>query len=151
MGLIPLLFLAANYTTYIGGTGPDIAAGMAVDYAGAVYVAGTSSSTNFPATSTKLGGPAAGQHCGFISKLTPDGSAIEFSICIPDLIVNAFAMNPSGAMYIAVTNLDFSQPVLKLDRNARTIVYTAQLRTARSMRLRWTLTVLCTSPVRPFH
>jgi hypothetical protein len=124
VNLTTLLFLAANYTTYIGGTGPDIAAGMAVDYAGAVYVADTSSSTDFPVTSTKLGGPASGHSCGFISKLTPDGSAMEFSICIPDLIVNAFAMDPSGAMYIAVTNLDYSQSVLKLDRNAQTIAYT---------------------------
>ena len=123
MGFLALLFLAANYTTYLGGNGPDVASGMAVDYAGAVYVAGTSSSTDFRVTSTKLGGPAAGHHCGFVTKLTPDGSALEFSICIPDLIINAFAMDPSGAMYIAVTNLDLSQSVLKLDRNAQTIVY----------------------------
>jgi hypothetical protein len=93
-----------DYTTYLGGSEPDVAAGMAVDYAGAVYVAGTGSSTNFPFTSNRLGGPAAGHHCGFIAKLTPDGSGLEFSICIPDLIVNALAMDPTGAMYIAVTN-----------------------------------------------
>src|SRR5277367_983827 len=127
MGLGILLFLAANYTTYLGGVGPDVATGMAVDYAGAVYVAGTSSSTNFPITSTALGGPAAGHHCGFVSKLTPDGSALEFSVCIPDLIVNSFALDPSGAMYIAVTNLDYSQSVLKLDRSAQKIVYTSPL------------------------
>jgi hypothetical protein len=125
MSLVALLFLAANYTTYLGGSGPDVASGIAVDYAGAVYVAGTSSSTNFPVTSTTLGGPTAGHHCGFITKMAPDGSAPEFSVCIPDLIINAFAMDPSGAMYIAVTNLDYSQSVLKLDRNAQTIVYAA--------------------------
>jgi Beta-propeller repeat len=127
MVLVPLLFLAVNYTTYLGGSGPDVASGIAVDYAGAVYVAGTSSSTNFPVTSTTLGGPTAGHHCGFITKMAPDGSAPEFSVCIPDLIINAFAMDPSGAMYIAVTNLDYSQSVLKLDRNAQTIVYSTPM------------------------
>ena len=124
MVLILLLFLAANYATYLGGNGPDVATSVAVDYAGAIYVAGTSSSTNFPVTSTTLGGPAIGHHCGFIAKMRPDGSSPEFSVCIPDLIVNAFAMDPSGAMYIAVTNLDYSQSVLKLDRNAQSILYT---------------------------
>jgi hypothetical protein len=128
MGLITLLFLAANYTTYLGGSGPDVATGIVVDYAGAVYVAGTSSSANFPVTSTGLGGPTAGHHCGFIAKMTPDDSAEEFSICIPDLIISAFAMDPSGAMYVAVTNLDSTQAVLKLDRKAETIIYTAAFR-----------------------
>ncbi len=128
VGLITLLFLAARYTTYLGGNGPDIAADMAVDYAGAVYVAGTSSSTDFPTTSTTLGGPAKGHHCGFITKLKPDGSSPEFSVCIPDLIINAFAMDPSGAMYIAVTNIDYSQSVMKLDRNAQSILYTTPLK-----------------------
>jgi hypothetical protein len=124
MSLALLLLLAADYTTYLGGSGPELVGGMAVDYAGAVYVAGTSSSTNFPITSTSLGGPAAGHHCGFVTKLTPDGSALELSICIPDLIINAFALDPSGAIYLLVTNLDYSQSILKLDRNAQSIVYT---------------------------
>lgn len=125
---VPLLLLIAmDYTTYLGGSGPDVAAGIAVDYAGALYVAGTSSSTNFPVTSTSLGGPAAGRHCGFVTKFTPDGSGLELSVCIPDLTINAFAMDPSGAMYLAVTNLDSSQSLVKLDRNAQTLIYTVPL------------------------
>lgn len=131
MTLIALLFLATNYVTYLGGTGGDVAAAMAVDYAGSVYVSGTSSSSDFPVTSTSLGGPSAGHHCGFIAKLTPDGNALDFSICIPDLTVNAFALDPSGGMYLAATNLDNSQSVLKLDRNAQTIVYTVPFQNNR--------------------
>jgi uncharacterized repeat protein (TIGR01451 family) len=40
------------YATYIGGNGIDTPAGIAVDAAGDAYIAGTTSSTNFPVTST---------------------------------------------------------------------------------------------------
>ncbi len=40
------------YVTYLGGNGSDTPAGIAVDGAGNAYVAGTTTSTNFPTTST---------------------------------------------------------------------------------------------------
>src|SRR6185295_8448630 len=42
---------ALVYSTYLGGTGDDEARGVAVDSAGNAYVAGKTSSTNFPTTS----------------------------------------------------------------------------------------------------
>src|ERR1700734_1457105 len=38
------------YSTYFGGNGDDLATAMTVDTAGAVYVSGTTTSTNFPVT-----------------------------------------------------------------------------------------------------
>jgi hypothetical protein len=67
-----LLFLAANYTTYLGGSAADTTTAIAVDYAGAIYVAGTTTSPNFPVTSTALGAPLA-------SFISVDGSSIVCS------------------------------------------------------------------------
>jgi hypothetical protein len=56
-----------DYVTYLGGTYTDTAAGIAVDSTGAAYVAGTTSSPDFPVTSmageAALGGRDAGDLC----------------------------------------------------------------------------------------
>lgn len=52
--------LALGYLTYLGGDGLDAALGIAVDAAGAAYITGYTTSTNFP-TSAGFGGPAAFQ------------------------------------------------------------------------------------------
>ena len=46
------------YSTYIGGTGDDIAGGIAISDSGDVYISGTTFSTDFPTTdgSSALGG-----------------------------------------------------------------------------------------------
>ncbi len=44
--------LSLAYVTYLGGNGIDTPAGLAVDAAGDPFVAGTTSSTNFPKTTT---------------------------------------------------------------------------------------------------
>jgi len=41
-----------NFVTYLGGTGPDIPVGVGVDAGGNIYVAGTTSSANFPVSDT---------------------------------------------------------------------------------------------------
>ena len=43
---------SVTYLTYLGGTGTDSPAGIAVDASGNAYVAGTTSSSDFPVTST---------------------------------------------------------------------------------------------------
>jgi hypothetical protein len=73
------------YSTYLGGSGGTAGAmeagtAIAVDAAGAVYVAGTTSSTNFPVTAgalqaTNLGGGSD----AFVAKLNPAGSALVYS------------------------------------------------------------------------
>jgi uncharacterized repeat protein (TIGR01451 family) len=67
------------FSTYLGGDGTDTSAGIAVDSGFNVYVAGTTSSTNFPTPNGFQSAPVpAGKHV-FVSQLKPDGSALLYS------------------------------------------------------------------------
>ncbi|MEJ7787616.1 MAG: IPT/TIG domain-containing protein, partial [Solirubrobacteraceae bacterium] len=66
------------YSTYLGGTGSDRARGIAADATGAAYVTGYAASTNFP-TVTAIDAGHNGGDDAFVSKLTPNGSALVFS------------------------------------------------------------------------
>ncbi|HEY6293553.1 MAG TPA: SBBP repeat-containing protein [Terriglobia bacterium] len=66
------------YSTYLGGSGGDVAYGVGVDSSFNAYVAGITSSTNFP-TLTPEQGSSGGNGDGFISKLNPDGTALVYS------------------------------------------------------------------------
>jgi len=63
-----------EFATYVGGSGDDYPSGLAVDASGAVYVAGQTSSSNFPVATAfmKTG-------LGFILKLDPTGSSLLYS------------------------------------------------------------------------
>ncbi|MDX6447219.1 MAG: hypothetical protein QOH71_4293 [Blastocatellia bacterium] len=69
---------AKVYATYLGGTGDDRSAGIAVNSAGAAYVTGFTSSTNFP-TVTPLQISNGGGFDAFLAKLNPAGSAFLYS------------------------------------------------------------------------
>jgi uncharacterized repeat protein (TIGR01451 family) len=64
--------------TYLGGTGDDRGTGIAVNAAGAAYVTGFTSSTNFP-TVTPLQISNGGGFDAFVAKLNPAGTAVLYS------------------------------------------------------------------------
>ena len=71
---------ALIYVTYLGGTGSDYPVGIGVDSAGDAYVAGTTTSTDFP---TRLGYQSApevlnGQPHVFVSRLDPLGASLQY-------------------------------------------------------------------------
>jgi hypothetical protein len=66
------------YCTYLGGSGDDRAYGIALDATGAAYVAGTTTSTNFP-TRNPLQSSLQGGRSAFVSKLNPAGNTLVFS------------------------------------------------------------------------
>jgi len=66
------------YSTFVGGDGDDLGYGIALDSSGAAYLAGDTTSTNFPAISA-MQGTFAGCRDGFLAKLNPSGSAFVFS------------------------------------------------------------------------
>src|SRR5580698_1727916 len=119
-----------DYVTYLGGSYADTAAGIAVDSTGAAYVAGNTSSPDFPVTSTSLGTPST-SGCAFVTKFNPSGTAIDFSICLANSGALAFALDPSGNMYLAIDNVGnpffISFSVVKLDPTGQSILYTAPI------------------------
>jgi Ca2+-binding RTX toxin-like protein len=66
-----------EYSTYLGGAGLDEGLGIAVDHTGAAYVTGRTDSTDFD-TVGAIEGDSAGRDA-FVSKLTSDGGALEYS------------------------------------------------------------------------
>lgn len=70
------------YSTYLGGSSQDSAAGIAVDEAGYAYVAGEAVSLDFPVTSgafQKRNNNKYGGRNAFVSKLNSSGSGLVYS------------------------------------------------------------------------
>ncbi len=70
------------YSTFLGGSGTDVALGIAVDISGSAYVTGVTESNDFPITvgafdTTNNGGTY--NQDGFITKLNAGGSALGYS------------------------------------------------------------------------
>ncbi len=69
---------ALVYSTYLGGSGYDSGGGIAVDGAGNTYVAGQTSSADFP-TKNPLQPAYAGSGDAFVTKLNSGGTALVYS------------------------------------------------------------------------
>ena len=75
---------SVGYLTYLGGTGTDTPAGIAVDSSGDAYVAGTTSSTDFPTTltnayqATPFTGSTGTSHV-FVTALNLTGATLNYS------------------------------------------------------------------------
>jgi len=69
---------ALIYSTYLGGSGMDIATAVVVDSSGDAWVAGYTSSQDFPLVSA-LQGTFGGLEDAFIAELNPVGTALLFS------------------------------------------------------------------------
>jgi len=91
------------YSTYLGGSGGDSASGIAVDSAGSTYVAGNTSSANFPVTANALQKTLAGSRNPFVAKLSPDGSSLVYSTFFGGGTESAaaLAVDAAGAVYFA--------------------------------------------------
>jgi hypothetical protein len=66
---------ALNYATYLGGSGEEIAYGIAVDGSGNAYVTGYTASTNFPTTAGAFD-TTPSPYDAFVSKLNPSGALV---------------------------------------------------------------------------
>ena len=91
------------FTATIGGKGADRAGGIALDSAGNICIAGSTSSPNFPLRNPLQSLPSLGQS-GFLVKLSPDGSRLLYSSYFGGTLgataVNALAVDAAGNMYV---------------------------------------------------
>lgn len=109
--------LSVLYSTFLGGSGDDVATGLAVDSSGNLYVSGTTTSaTTFSEPATKLG-PGGGNSDYFIAKIDPTKSGSNSLVYLTfiggsgDEEGGALAVNSSGEAAIIGTTTSNDFPV----------------------------------------
>jgi hypothetical protein len=92
------------FSTYIGGNGDDLPGGVAVDASGSIYLAGYTSSSDFPVTAAALQNALGGNTDAFVAKI---GTATAPAVAISPSLVQ-FSIRAVGSV---------SQPNTSLLRN----------------------------------
>jgi hypothetical protein len=105
------------YSTRLGGYSSESGFAIAVDEQGAAHVTGQTKSSDFPthdAVQPEYGG---GPSDGFVTKLNPDGSALEFSSFLggswnESNFDATIALDSRGGVYVAGTTLQSDFPTV---------------------------------------
>jgi hypothetical protein len=95
------------YSTYFGGSGDDVGAGIAIDASGQAYVTGHTSSSNFPTTQGAYETVYSGYTDAFVAKFNSSGSALIYSTYLGGSgydVATAIAIDPSGNAYVSGYN-----------------------------------------------
>ena len=106
---------ALVYSTYLGGSAADQGNGIALDTFGNAYIAGQTSSTNFP-TQNPCKPNAGAQDC-FITKINAAGTALVYSTYFGGSAIDyagGIAVDSSGNAYIAANTGGGSFPISNL-------------------------------------
>ena len=112
---------ALVYSTFIGGSNSENGEGIAVDRAGNVYVAGSTSSDNFPTTVGAYDRTFNGIADAFVVKLNPAGSAALYSTVIGgDGFDNAYGLvvDGQGNAYITGQTFETTGPKFPVTQGA---------------------------------
>ncbi|MBZ5546324.1 MAG: SBBP repeat-containing protein, partial [Acidobacteriia bacterium] len=91
-----------SYSTYLGGTGGDVAYGIAVDSSGNAYVTGTTGSPNFPTRLAEQDTYSGGGDA-FVAKFNAAGSGLVYSTYLGGFYSDtsvAIALDPAGDAYV---------------------------------------------------
>lgn len=92
------------YSTFLGGTGADVAQGIAVDPVGNVHVTGyTASTTTFPLALALQPMHAGGTNDGFVTEIDAAGAALNYSTFLggrSDDFPTSIAVDPAGNTYV---------------------------------------------------
>jgi PKD domain/Beta-propeller repeat len=103
------------FSTYVGGSSLDIASSVQVDEAGAVHVAGTTGSFDFPTVNAFQPFFAGGSADGFIARFEPNGQGPTRSTFFGgqgDDVILSLRVDPSGHSHIAGQTDSFDFPLL---------------------------------------
>jgi len=98
-----------DYSTLLGGGGTDYGSGLTLDGADNVYVAGQTSSGNFPVTGGAFDASINGGYDAFVTKLNASGSSLGFSTFLggtADDYAYGVSLDSSGSVYL--TGMTFS-------------------------------------------
>jgi Beta-propeller repeat len=100
------------YSTYLGGSDEELAAGVAIDAAGNAYVTGGTVSADFPITPGAFQTTKLGFRNAFVTKLNAAGSALVYSTYLGGSsgdAAAAIAIDAAGNAYVtgAADNPDF--------------------------------------------
>jgi len=103
-----------DFTTYLGGAGTDITAGIAVDPNFNVHVAGITNSANFPtlASSYQPVAASAGTHA-FVSEISASGASLLYSTYLSGTgtdIATGVAVDNLGKEYVSGTTTSATFP-----------------------------------------
>ncbi len=100
-----------DYSTYLGGAAGDSGLAIAIDATGRAYITGSTGSTDFPTTPGAYDttyNASSGAANAFVTKLSPDGSALDFSTYLGGFNSSGFfdlgsgiAVDSTGAVYVA--------------------------------------------------
>jgi hypothetical protein len=91
-----------SFSTYLGGSGGDVAYGLATDSAGNVYVSGYTLSSDFPVTDDALQKQWGGGVDIFVTKLSPSGGLL-YSTYLGQTgihVGNAIAVSANGSICV---------------------------------------------------
>ena len=96
------------FSTLLGGSNEETGNGIAVDGSGNIYVAGQTTSMNFPAVNAAQPAPAVTDNCfsGFVTKLNPAVPSYAFSTYLRGSqcdTANSVAVDGSGNVYVTGT------------------------------------------------
>jgi Beta-propeller repeat len=115
------------YSTYLGGSGggislPESGAGIAVDSAGNAYVAGTTSSFDFPLANAMQSVHSGSSADAFVTKLNAAGNGLIYSTYLGGSsieIATAIAVDTAGTAYVTgyTASTDFPSPTPDQARN----------------------------------
>jgi hypothetical protein len=101
------------YSTFLGGTGDDVAAGIAVN-SGGIYIAGQTSSSDFPVLNS-LDGSLGGALDGFVTKLKPlPGGQFAFSSYLGGTAndnATGIAVDATSNIYVTGVTLSTDFPI----------------------------------------
>ncbi len=105
---------AVVFSTYLGGNGADTSAGIAVDSAFNVAVAGTTTSSDFPVSSSAFQATPAGAGAhAFVSELDSNGGALPYSTYLSGNgveSVRGLAVDFRNKIYVIGTTTSTNQP-----------------------------------------